>query len=168
MKVLSLLQPWASLVVMGKKQIETRSWNSTYRGPLLIHASCGKYYGKTNRIKCRDLCMDNIWFNEYITARDYDALPFGAIIGQVNLIETVKTDKILFCNSFRTKGHRWELTDEELAFGDYTEGRYGWLFSDAVKFDEPLPAKGEIILWDYDLEKKEKMERQKKLSLFDD
>ena len=49
MKVLSLLQPWANLCVMtdsktGKayKQIETRSWNTKYRGELLIHASAGK------------------------------------------------------------------------------------------------------------------------------
>ncbi len=42
MKTLSLLQPWATLVVMGVKQIETRSWRTDYRGPLLIHASKGK------------------------------------------------------------------------------------------------------------------------------
>ncbi len=42
MKALSLLQPWATLVVIGVKQIETRSWSTAYRGPLLIHASKGK------------------------------------------------------------------------------------------------------------------------------
>jgi len=41
-KVLSLLQPWATLVVMGIKKIETRSWSTTHRGALLIHASKGK------------------------------------------------------------------------------------------------------------------------------
>src|SRR4051812_42520238 len=40
-KVLSLTQPWASLVAIGAKQIETRSWRTHYRGPLLIHASAG-------------------------------------------------------------------------------------------------------------------------------
>lgn len=39
MKVISLLQPWASLVILGHKKIETRSWNTKYRGDLLIHAS---------------------------------------------------------------------------------------------------------------------------------
>ena len=42
MKVLSLLQPWATLVVMGIKQIETRSWSTAHRGTLLIHASKGR------------------------------------------------------------------------------------------------------------------------------
>ncbi len=42
MKALSLLQPWVTLVILGVKQIETRSWSTAYRGPLLIHASRGK------------------------------------------------------------------------------------------------------------------------------
>lgn len=39
MKVLSLRQPWAWLVVQGLKPIENRRWNTGHRGPLLIHAS---------------------------------------------------------------------------------------------------------------------------------
>ena len=42
MKVISVLQPWASLIVMGAKKIETRSWQTKYTGELLIHASLGK------------------------------------------------------------------------------------------------------------------------------
>ena len=45
MTVISLLQPWAQLVVLGAKKIETRSWNTAFRGELLIHASLGKHYG---------------------------------------------------------------------------------------------------------------------------
>ena len=41
-KVLSLIQPWASLAVLGHKKIETRSWNTKYRGELFIHASSKK------------------------------------------------------------------------------------------------------------------------------
>jgi hypothetical protein len=38
MKALTLIQPWATLVALGEKQIETRSWDTKYRGPLAIHA----------------------------------------------------------------------------------------------------------------------------------
>jgi hypothetical protein len=38
-RALSLWQPWASLVALGHKRIETRSWSTRYRGPLVIHAS---------------------------------------------------------------------------------------------------------------------------------
>ena len=41
MKVLTLTQPWATLVAIGAKRIETRSWSTKYRGPLAIHAAKG-------------------------------------------------------------------------------------------------------------------------------
>ena len=42
MKVLSLIEPWATLIKEGKKVIETRSWKTYYRGELYIHASSKK------------------------------------------------------------------------------------------------------------------------------
>jgi hypothetical protein len=39
MKILSLRQPWAHLVVSGTKDIENRTWSTNYRGPFLVHAS---------------------------------------------------------------------------------------------------------------------------------
>ncbi|MCW3678662.1 ASCH domain-containing protein [Burkholderia cenocepacia] len=41
MKALSVRQPWAWLLVVGHKNIENRTWSTSYRGPLLIHASKG-------------------------------------------------------------------------------------------------------------------------------
>ncbi len=41
MKTLSLRQPWAWLVVHGGKHIENRTWNTSYRGPVLVHAAQG-------------------------------------------------------------------------------------------------------------------------------
>ena len=38
MKVLTLFQPWATLVILGEKKIETRSWKTNYRGEIAIHA----------------------------------------------------------------------------------------------------------------------------------
>jgi len=42
MKALTLWQPWASLIAVGAKRIETRSWSTKYRGPLAIHAAARK------------------------------------------------------------------------------------------------------------------------------
>jgi hypothetical protein len=41
-KVIVVRQPWAWLIVQGFKDIENRSWNTRYRGPLLIQASAGR------------------------------------------------------------------------------------------------------------------------------
>lgn len=45
MKVLSIIEPWATLIKEGKKVIETRSWKTSYRGELYIHASNKKLKG---------------------------------------------------------------------------------------------------------------------------
>src|SRR5689334_8102777 len=87
MKVISLLQPWASLVVIGAKQIETRSWNTKYRGPLLIHAS------KKYQVAQKKLAVE---FNKKYGANlgYFDELPVGQIIGSVNLVETFSTERV--------------------------------------------------------------------------
>lgn len=131
MKVLSLLQPWASLVVMGVKQIETRSWNTNHRGVLLIHASKGK--------------AGSIFASEYPFKKhilDFSKIPFGAIIGQVTLIDVIRTEELGM-----TDERINTLTLEEKAFGDYSSGRYAWMFEDAVTFPEYFSARGSMNLW---------------------
>jgi hypothetical protein len=66
MKCLSLKQPYTDLLVSGKKTIETRTWNTKFRGQFLVHAS------KTiNEEACKRLKMDRT------------KLVTGAIIGKV-------------------------------------------------------------------------------------
>lgn len=159
MKVISLLQPWASLVVLNYKKIETRSWNTKYRGPLLIHASAAK------KQLYKDLTLD---FHQQFSLPgmpNYKDLPFGSIIGQVDLMSTFQTN-VLHRSNFENKTIEfskqfWDLTNQELAFGDYTKDRHLWLLSNAVQFDEPLPVKGELSMWEYDLEKKQKVVKAK-------
>lgn len=43
-RALTLHQPWAQLVALGVKTIETRSWSTSYRGPLAIHAGKNTEY----------------------------------------------------------------------------------------------------------------------------
>ena len=131
MKVLSLLQPWASLVVMSIKKIETRSWNTTHRGALLIHASKGK---------AGSIFAEEYPFKKYI--QDFEKLPFGAIIGQVTLVDLVRTEELGM-----TDERINNLTLEEKAFGDYTSGRYAWILEDAVMFKEFFVARGSMHLW---------------------
>lgn len=39
MKVLTIKEPWANLILEGKKTIETRTWKTQHRGLILLHAS---------------------------------------------------------------------------------------------------------------------------------
>lgn len=133
MKALSLLQPWASLVVMGTKTIETRSWQTGHRGSLLIHASASR--------KGSVLSLQPP-FCHYI--KNFSELPFGAIIGSVTLNGVVPVETLLLPANQLAR-----LTLEEKAFGDYTKGRYAWLLSDAVLLPQPIFIKGSLGLWNY-------------------
>jgi hypothetical protein len=142
MKVISLLQPWASLVVIGAKQIETRSWNTKYRGPLLIHAS--------KKLTSEQVRLGQMFNMNYGTSLGFiDDLPFGQIIGSVNLIHVVESRYCFKDNEFVVNDITWKLTDAERSFGDYSPGRYGWLLSNPVQFVTGIPAKGSLSLWEY-------------------
>lgn len=132
MKAISLLQPWASLVVLGFKQFETRSWNTQYRGKLLIHASARKDPGG------RSLCTVNDFFRTRVGGLEsFYKLPFGAIIGEVDLTATQKTDT------------PYIMSDEEHAFGDYRLGRWMWQLANPTCYSAPISCKGSLSIWEY-------------------
>lgn len=151
MKVLSLLQPWASLVVLGHKKIETRSWNTKYRGELLIHASMGK---KKEAIQLFNDSKKSFLYNSKLRGVAFNDLPFGAIIGKVNLVDTAPTSHFLSLFGDNPKmGLSAQLNGEqEKAFGDYSPGRFGWLLSDPVVFEKPIRSRGQLGIWNFDLE----------------
>ncbi len=135
MKVVSLLQPHATLVAIGAKLIDTRSWNTDYRGELLIHAS------KKMSTAQKQLTHSKPFWNKL---KHLGELPLGKIIGKVDLYETVTTE---FCKQMaaaKIKGVNWK---DELVFGDYSAGRYGWLFKDPVSFTHHMEIDGALRLW---------------------
>jgi hypothetical protein len=138
MKTISLLQPWAALVVIGAKQFETRSWSTPYRGPLLIHAS-QKLPTNFQKFKFKH----DEFFRDYIT--DMEQLNYGAIIGKVELVNVYHTEG--FTHSLIR--HDKKLSAKETAFGDYSAGRYAWELKDPVQFLNPIPYKGALSLWEF-------------------
>lgn len=131
-KALTLLQPWASLIVMGAKKIETRSWRTNYRGELLIHAS------KKFHFQDVELCHYKP-FIDFIP--DKGKLPTGAIIGKVDLVAIEETNDPLFMAS---------VTEEERKFGNYNANRYGWILQNPVMFAKPIPTGGALSIWEFD------------------
>lgn len=163
MKVLTLTQPWATLVAIGAKQIETRSWATTYRGPLLIHAAQGLGPGGMRGL--RALAGHEPFFSTLadITAHTpeksivdavVDAMPRGAIVAQCELLgcelvgyEWPDNQAVYYTGKKGRAHHGHKLTPQERAFGDYTLGRYAWLLSDVRPLAVPIPAKGQLGLW---------------------
>ena len=149
MKVLTLTQPWATLVAKGAKKVETRSWSTNYRGPLAIHAAKG--FPKW----ARDMCSDRFFLTEL---GDYDfdpvTLPVGKIIATCELVHVKQMDEgIVFsaCQGYAYRRQLWNLDAKERAFGDYQVGRYMWLLANIRMLDKPISAKGALGLWNFDI-----------------
>ncbi len=84
MKVLSIRQPWAYLVVEGIKDVENRSWTSSHRGELLIHAG--------QRFDHAGLHWVRKQFPELDLSLDPDDYHCGGLIGQVDILDIVQND----------------------------------------------------------------------------
>jgi hypothetical protein len=121
---------------MGLKKLETRSWSTKHRGDLLIHASMGQSGAM--------LALEPP-FSKYIT--DFSKLPFGAIIGKVQLTDVIKVESLHMSDAVIN-----QLTMEERAFGDYSNGRYVWVLEEPSLFRKPIYMKGTLGLWNYELE----------------
>jgi activating signal cointegrator 1 len=141
MKTISLLQPWATLVALDTKQIETRSWATKYRGPLLIHSSKALPY------KNHDLRYQ-VPFSDVIP-RNY-RFPLGSIIAVCNLVDCQEITK-QWDSQAALKGGM-VIGYQEFCFGDYTPGRFAWLLEGIEPLEKPIPAKGQLGLWEFDLE----------------
>ena len=137
MKVLSVQQPWASLIVAGIKKVENRSWQpKELPGRILIHAS--------KKTSLRAMGAEPLeWVQEifnhqiYGNLADFPNLPSGAIIGYAT-VDKVDKDS---ANSVWAAG---ENNDSNLFY---------WHLTDAHVFDMPIiGVKGKLHLWDYDID----------------
>jgi len=97
MKALSVANPWAWGIINGPKRIENRSWRTSYRGLLLIHASKAK---------------------RSLAGWPLDVLPpahefvYGALIGTVNLIDCVPLTEVAD-DPFACGEWCWKLDDPQ-------------------------------------------------------
>ena len=121
MKAISLWQPWATPVVMGRKRYETRHWKTAYRGPLLIHAA--KRWQADQK-----MLLDEWPFRQLL---DGVPLPRGCILGRVNLTGCFLTENVLS-----------RIAETECALGDWSRGRFCWRLEEAVLFRVPIPFRG--------------------------
>jgi hypothetical protein len=153
MKCLTLTQPWASLIAIGAKRIETRSWRTAYRGTIAIHAAKGFPSDARYFAGCR--LVNGLLVNAgYATADKNAGLPTGSVIATARLISCVPTrelqeGKIISVNSVAGRAD-FPLTEQEFSFGNYDPGRWVWLLADIKPLPRPVPAVGHPSLWDWD------------------
>lgn len=150
MKALTLWQPWASLVVTGEKQFETRSWKPSpsqlMSGSLLaIHASL-----KT--VKAADLLWDDR-VRERVERMlgEYEALPLGSVLGIMEFVWAWHAEELMDARAWTSMSD--EARTQELVLGDFSPGRFAWLLKPVLRFDgKGIPARGRQGIWNFDFD----------------
>ena len=126
MRVLSVRQPWASAIIYLGKDVENRSWPTSHRGLLAIHAS------KTMVEMSADLASYGV------SMPSRDDMPFGAIIGTVEVVDCVPIERL-------TSPSRW--ADGPLIERLTSPSRW----ADPKPLPTPIFVGGKLGLWDYDV-----------------
>lgn len=130
MKTITIKQPFATLIAEGLKEYEFRTWKTKYRGEILIHA--GKGINKKAMEKFKHLNL------EY---------PSGCIIAKANLTNCIEINK----EQRKILQEKNPLVYSSIIKNTEWNG-YGFQLENIKKIT-PIPAKGKLSLWDYDIEK---------------
>lgn len=121
MKAITIWQPWAEFIAAGVKHNETRSWATKYRGPIAIHAAVKP-------------------IRQVVPLLSEKAFGYGEIIATAELVA---------CHLI-TEEYLSTLPDTEKALGDYSLGRYAWELRNIKELPEPIKAKGQQGLWNWE------------------
>jgi len=123
MKCLSICQPFAELIVEGKKTIELRKWNTKFRGEFLVHAAKNVLTEECKRLKISP--------EEIVT---------GAIIGKVNLVDIKKYESDKELNKDKKKHH---------SVSDNTKNKYGFILKNPKKLRVPIEYTGKLNFFEF-------------------
>jgi hypothetical protein len=127
MRALSLQQPYATLVAIGAKRWETRSWRTRYRGPLAIQASLGN----------RPLpgAPQALAALQAAGFPDLGALPHGVVVAVCELVDCVRVEQVTGFSAL------------EREVGDFSAGRFAWRLEAVRPRALALPVRGHLGLW---------------------
>jgi hypothetical protein len=165
MYALALTPPWGTLIAIGAKRIETRSWalpSAASGVPLAIHQAKGLPRG-FSEADLAELCASRP-FAEALAAVGITSaaqLPRGCIVAVATPVDCVPTQNPAVAAApgqpwftGRRPGvgqHYYEVPPRpdsaELSFGDYAPGRYAWLLADIAALAAPVPCRGYQRLW---------------------
>lgn len=130
MRVLTIKEPFASLVAYRIKRIETRSWKTKYRGEIYIHAGLAKVNVKDKRIAHLLSYLPN------------PTPKYGEIIAKANLVDCVFMGDA-FLKQIKENPVEYEC-------GHYEYGRYAWILEDVELLENSISAKGKLGIWYYE------------------
>lgn len=173
MKALTLHQPWASLIALGVKTIETRSWSTKYRGPLAIHAGKRCEVGKVGHFDVEDDTPPRSAKQYLLRGVGWPyRVPLGCVVATCELVDVVPIlldtqpweGAAVTATSNRPPHYlstapypslvRWPGGEErgidvsdQRPYGDFRPGRFAHLLGNIQALPEPIPCRGMQALW---------------------
>lgn len=139
MKALSIKNPWAMLIAHGIKDIENRTWRTTHRGRIYIHVSAPKKFN----VQLTDDQM--IKALPLISSFTEGNVSFGAIIGEVDIIDCVQNHPSVWAEHFATK-----LRKIEGEMIPVNVPVWNWVLANPVLYNKPIEnVKGALSFWEY-------------------
>lgn len=141
-KVLSIRQPWASMIVRGLKRFEIRTWQTSYRGQLIIHASSAtptKAFAEEAFEEYPELgeLMERVGISSLEGLR---ALPRSSIVGVVTLSDIFDAEQV------QSKS----TVDDATIMGGLDDDSYYWLLTNAIEIEPVSGVNGKLNLWELD------------------
>lgn len=138
MKVISIWQPWASLIVHGHKRIETRGWPAPRS---IIGRTIGIASTKSVKAAQRRLIHEPEFARHYAATNmlTLEKLPLGCVLGTVFVEACDPIDEKLIDS----------LSDQERVFGWFEQGRFAWRLLNPRLLDMPAPVVGKQGLWEW-------------------
>ena len=124
LKVLTLRQPWATLVAEGIKKYEFRSWKTNYRGKVLIHAGAG--VDKKDMERFKELNLE---------------FPSKKIIAEVEIEDCLELDDKL---------NNEIIAENNIAYGSKVRTGYAWKLKNVKKIKSDKIINGKLGLWNID------------------
>jgi hypothetical protein len=160
MKILTLTEYWASLMANGFKRVETRSWGTDYRGPILNHAAKG-FPREVRQMITREPFKSKLAECLPPILNSSDVLP-GRVLSRHDLVDVVPTRWLVESDEAAAKDYRYDLglgsiaaggtRQFEIEFGDYSDGRWAWITRNLRRAAKPFPFKGALGLRDFPLD----------------
>lgn len=137
MKGLTIRQPWATLIALGEKKIESRSRRTHHRGIIAIHA--GKQIDKDAYERFAEVLKT-------YGIHSMSDLPVGVVVATAEIkccheiVEDIDEYSALSDQGLIIDGREYQ-------YGFYEKGRFGWELDNVRALPEPVPAKGQLGLW---------------------
>lgn len=118
MRTLTICNPYPELILLNEKPVENRTWETSYRGQLFIHAGLSKS-----------------WMGDGFRCRFPD-LPYGAIVGVANLAACLEV-----------RSHTWPPEFAHLKGHEHADGPWCWVLAGVRRFKRPVPCRGSQGIW---------------------